>query len=175
MAGFKCVTAMSVDEACAKLSEREFDITLLDWMLGSSSGRAVVELCRERHPLMPVIVISGAEEVDVRTDALMAEADSFLKKPFSAAELIKHLEWWLKRQKAVPTLSLPQHQEDVIPLHEFQRRYVSHVVTLCSKNLSLAAERLGLHRHTVGKILRMGSPREVESLGTSANQLEKQQ
>jgi ActR/RegA family two-component response regulator len=60
-------------------------------------------------------------------------------------------------------------------LQEFQWRYVSHVVTLCNNNLSLAAERLGLHRHTVGKILRIGNPREIGSPCTSGNQLEKQQ
>ncbi len=154
--GIASVTAASVEEAIAVIRSKKIALTLLDWGLRGqldSSGSEVLRVCRELCPLMPVIVMSGLG-LDVRTDAVIEQADGFLEKPFSNSVVRSHVNWWLKRLKATPKVFLPQRREDVLPLEKFKRIYIRHVVQLLDDNVSLAAEKLGIHRQTVSAALK---------------------
>ena len=150
------LTAASVKEAIAVIRSNKIALTLLDWSLQGpldSSGSLVLRVCRELYPLMPVIVMSG-HGLDVRTDAVIEQADGFLEKPFGNSVIRSHVIWWLKRLKATPKVFLPQRREDILPLGKFKRIYIRHVVQLLDDNLSLAAEKLGIHRETVSVALK---------------------
>jgi DNA-binding response OmpR family regulator len=154
--GIATVTAASVEEAIAVIRSNKVALTLLDWGLDGpmdSSGSQVLRVCRELCPLMPVIVMSGLG-LDVRTDAVIEQADGFLAKPFSNSVIRSHVNWWLKRLKATPKVFLPQRREDILPLGKFKRIYIRHVVQLLDDNVSLAAEKLGIHRQTVSDALK---------------------
>jgi DNA-binding NtrC family response regulator len=146
------VPATSVEEACLALNQRDFDLVVLDWHLDRKPASQVINLCRKLNPLIPIIVISGHKEVDVRTDAVLATADSFLEKPFSSTLLLSHIDWWLQR-RAVPTIALPQSENDILPLEDLEGVYINHVVALLG-NVQLAAKKLGIHRETLAKKLR---------------------
>ena len=170
--GIASVSAASVEEAIALIKSNKIALTLLDWSLHGpldSSGSQVLRSCRELCPLMPVIVMSGLG-LEVRTDAVIEQADGFLEKPFSNSVIRSHVNWWLKRLKATPKVFLPQRREDILPLAKFKRVYVRHVVQLLDGNVSLAAEKLGIHRETVSAALKNdGSPDPDSAMvGTSA-------
>jgi len=96
---------------------------------------------------MPVLVMSGMP-FDVRTDAIMEEADAFLLKPFSCIVLNKQVARLIERDTF-----LPKRPEDILPLEEVKRVYIQHVVALLNNNASLAAEKLQIHRQTVSAAL----------------------
>src|ERR1035441_9120145 len=109
-AGIPCAVARNVEEACALLISEGFDLLLLDWKLEKTTltnlgqgrtGAEVLRLSRELYPLMPVIVMTSipTSVLDVRTDALLAEADSFLEKGFSRALMAAHIQRWFKRSE----------------------------------------------------------------------------
>ena len=150
-----CATASSVAEACELLGRNSYDLMLLDWRL-DRSGAEVLKVCRELYPLMPVVVMSGipSDMLDVQADAFMAGADSFLQKGFSAPLLKAHIRRWLIRNAATPKAVLPQRAEDIVPLEDLKRVYIRHAANLLDNNLSLTAERLGIHRHTVAAALK---------------------
>jgi two-component system response regulator AtoC len=52
--------------------------------------------------------------------------------------------------------ALPQHAEDVQPLVAIELGYLRHVLALCGGNKQLAAERLGISRHTLARRLEDG-------------------
>jgi DNA-binding NtrC family response regulator len=106
-------------------------------------------------PWLPVIVWSGYDTMDVRTDAVLAEADSFLAKPFSLALLANHLRHWLNRARASQTPWKLTCAQDILPLEEVKRRYVVEAVRLMDGNVAAAARKLDLHRHTVAALLGM--------------------
>jgi DNA-binding NtrC family response regulator len=161
--GISCVTAASVEEAVELIKSNKIALTLLDWGLdGAMSGSQVLRLCRELYPLMPVIVMSGLR-LDVRTDAVIEQADGFLEKPFSNSVIRSHVAWWLKRLKATPKVFLPQREEDILPLEKFKRVYIRHVVQLLDDNLSLAAEKLGIHRQTVSAAIKNDASPDLDS------------
>lgn len=153
--GIPCVLAGSVEEALEALGNHKIALTLLDWGLRGgmdTSGADVLEYCKERFPMLPVIVMSGMP-IDVRTDATTKQADGFLAKPFSATLIVAHVNQWLNRIKRTSKSALPQRGEDIVPLNKLESRYIRHVVQLLNDDISLAATRLGVSPQTVSAAL----------------------
>jgi DNA-binding NtrC family response regulator len=146
-AGISCVAASSVGDALRALQAQSIDLTVLDWCL-DKSGCEVLSVARELYPAMPVVAISG-RPFEVRTDAVVNNADAFLSKPFSATVLVGQVKQLLERTRPAPAIVLPRKPEDILPLEEVQSIYIRHVVQLFGGNKSRAAEALGIHRHTV--------------------------
>ena len=144
--GFSCATASSVGEAITALSNDRFKLMVLDWGL-DRCGREVLREAKRLYPQMPVLVMSGMP-FEVRTDAIMEEADAFLSKPFSCMVLNKQVAQLIERDTF-----LPKRPEDILPLEEVKRVYIQHVVALLNNNASLAAEKLQIHRQTVSAAL----------------------
>lgn len=145
--GFSCATATSVEEAITALNNDRFKLMVLDWGLNHRCGREVLRVAKRLYPQMPVLVMSG-QDFDVRTDAIMEEADAFLPKPFSLTVLKKQIAQLIERDTF-----LPKRPEDILPLEEVKRVYIQHVVALLNNNASLAAEKLQIHRQTVSAAL----------------------
>ena len=166
--GLSCVAAASVAEAIAALKNNGIALTVLDWEL-DRCGAAVLQEARVHYPQMPVIVMSG-RPYDVRTDAMVGQADAFLAKPFSATVLLSQVMQLLKRAKVAPRILFPEAPEDIRPLGEIKEAYIRHVVHILNDNVSLAAEKLGIHRQTVSAVLKQGLAldREVASERRSA-------
>jgi ActR/RegA family two-component response regulator len=90
----------------------------------------------------------------VRTDAIVGQADAFLAKPFSATVLRNQVLRLLRRAEDYAQAMLPKNPEDIRPLSEIRELYIRHVVGLLNDNVSLAADKLGVHRQTVSATLR---------------------
>lgn len=152
-AGLPCIGAASVAEALAALKSNRIALTVLDWRLDDGCGDKVLHEASLHYPQMPVLVISGLP-YDVRTDAIVAQADAFLEKPFSGIVLQVQVMQLLKRAQRFSQLLFPEAPEEVRPLSEIKDTYIQHVVRLLNGNVSLAAERLGIHRQTVAAALK---------------------
>jgi len=153
--------AKSNVEACILLEKNLFNLVLLDWDLsgggesyqGDDTGRPVLEFCRERHPQMPVIVMSGITNIDVRADAIHLEADSYLAKPFTLDVLTKYVSNCIVRTQKAASWFQFTNENEILPLHEVKRRYVTSVVSFFGGNQSEAAKVLNISRNTVKSIL----------------------
>jgi DNA-binding NtrC family response regulator len=153
-----------VTEAIAVLERERVTVTVLDWGL-DRSGAEVLRVAKELYPYMPVLVMSGLP-FDVRTDAVVAQADAFLEKPFSATVLINQVRQAMQRIKRAPAIPLPQRAEDICPLEEIKNLYIQHVVELLDGHICRAAEALRIHRQTVSAVLKKQAVR-IESNSTS--------
>jgi len=159
--GFAVKVARSSVEAIRLLEAEEFALVLLDWYLAKAdeasqdhvTGRAVFEKCRQRYPATPIIAISGVTEVAVREDVLLMGADSFLAKPFPGAMLVWHIRKLLSRAGARIGEFRFNQESDILPMDELRKKYLRAVVDFLDGNISRAAEKLGMHRHTVTTVL----------------------
>jgi len=155
--GILCLAADSVKAAIAILDQENIALIILDWGLENSecdvSGAQVLRHARKIDPWIPVIVISGLP-FDVRTDALVEQADSFLQKPFNYTLLKHQSARWLQRMKSRPQPILSNKPENIDSLEVIKRNYIQQAVALLNGNISCAAARLGIHRHTVAAALR---------------------
>ncbi|MCT0212086.1 MAG: DNA-binding response regulator [Cyanobium sp.] len=78
-------------------SPMPFELVLLDWSLPDFSG---VEICRRLRSsglTMPVLMLTGRDDVRDRVEALDSGADDFISKPFSIEELLARIRASLRR------------------------------------------------------------------------------
>jgi two-component system, OmpR family, response regulator len=131
-------------------SSGSYDALIVDRMLPSMDGLAVIAALRAADIRVPVLILSALGAVDDRVKGLRAGGDDYLVKPFAFAELLARLEALLRRGSGSPTttklhvgdlemdlLARNVHrggQEiDLLPrefrLLEFLMRHVGQVVT----------------------------------------------
>ncbi len=79
--------AARVDEALRFVTERTFDIVLLDLMLPDGNGADVLRALRASDREAPVIVLSALGEIDDKVELLDLGANDYLTKPFAMREL----------------------------------------------------------------------------------------
>jgi len=145
--GISCITATSVSEALEALARNEVSVLLVDWFLDHVATE-VLRKARSISGQMPIIVMSG-KSYNAKMDALMADADEFLEKTLGGSVLANRVKRWMGRLKAAPDVFLPQREEDIVVLDEVKYRYIQHVVQLVGNNISVAAQKLGVHRQTI--------------------------
>jgi DNA-binding response OmpR family regulator len=145
--GISCITATSVSEALEALSRNKVSVLLVDWFLDHIAAE-VVRKARSISAHMPIIVMSG-KSYNVKMDALLADADEFLEKSMGGSVLANRVKRWLGRLEAAPDVFLPQREEDILLLDAVKYRYIRHVVQLVGDNISVAAQKLGVHRQTI--------------------------
>ncbi|MER8382215.1 MULTISPECIES: adenylate/guanylate cyclase domain-containing protein [unclassified Mesorhizobium] len=99
--GHQVVTAESGPSALTHLAEHEFDLVLLDVLMPDMNGIEVLSRLkaerRWRH--IPVIMISGLDEVDAVVRCIEAGADDYLPKPFNPVLLRARINSSLEKKR----------------------------------------------------------------------------
>jgi DNA-binding response OmpR family regulator len=149
--GISCITATSVSEGLEALARNKVSVLVVDWFLDKVAAE-VVRKARATSALMPIIVMSG-KPYNVKMDALLADADEFFEKTVGGSVLASRVKRWLGRLEAAPDVFLPQREEDILLLDEVKYRYIRHVVQLVGNNISVAAQKLGVHRQTISSAM----------------------
>ncbi|TAE82752.1 MAG: sigma-54-dependent Fis family transcriptional regulator [Alphaproteobacteria bacterium] len=88
--GLSVRTAKNSDLALRSLAERVPSLMILDiWLQGSElDGLGILELCQERYPSLPVIMISGHGNIETAVNSIKMGAFDFIEKPFEADHLL---------------------------------------------------------------------------------------
>ncbi|MFW5920881.1 MAG: response regulator [Polyangiales bacterium] len=102
MEGHRVVGTSSGDGALALVGEWSMDLVLVDETLPGMDGLEVAQRIRERHPNMPVVLMTDEPSDELEMSARVAGVAATLAKPFRAEGLIRLLE-----QVAVQALSSP--------------------------------------------------------------------
>jgi two-component system response regulator PilR (NtrC family) len=76
-----CVSCADLAEARARLAERRYDVCLTDMRLPDGDGIDLVRMIGERHPELPVAVITAHGSMESAIAALKAGAFDFVSKP----------------------------------------------------------------------------------------------
>ncbi|MFC4992484.1 response regulator transcription factor [Rubritalea tangerina] len=136
--GFSPIKANNGQEAIHLWKNQKPDLVCLDIMMPVMDGYQVCKTIRKTDPHTPILFLSAKnQELDVIA-GLDLGADDFIRKPFSAHEVLARIRSALRRAK-------PQHS------HE----------TLILKNLTIFPEQLRAERNNVSIDL---TPREVNIL-----------
>jgi DNA-binding response OmpR family regulator len=94
-AGYQCEIASDGEEAADAISERPFDMILLDIMLPKLNGYEVLEYAKTME--VPVIFLSAMGETQQKVKGLKLGAEDYIAKPFEIAELLARVETVLRR------------------------------------------------------------------------------
>jgi two-component system OmpR family response regulator len=84
----------------AQARAERYDAIVLDRMLPTLGGLAVLEAIRGIGDTTPVLILSALGDTEERVRGLRAGSDDYLAKPFSVAELLARVEALGRRQAA---------------------------------------------------------------------------
>jgi putative two-component system response regulator len=168
-AGYAVTGAESAERALQLLGKTEFDLVVSDVVMPGLSGLELLELVRERHASLPVVLVTGAGTYETLSQALTRGAAGLVTKPFAHADLRAAVADALDRagrarddlreRLLAPTLASALanaiEARDSY-LHGHCERLASLAVRI-AEDLTLSAEeietvRLGAILHDVGKI-----------------------
>jgi len=90
--GWRCTAAGSSRECEELVSGDGFDAALLDVNAGDSDGVALAEQIRDREPLLPIVIMTGAPDEELRKRVRRIGNASVIAKPFKIQELEQALE-----------------------------------------------------------------------------------
>lgn len=129
--------------ASAAFREDLPDLTILDLNLPVKDGEQVLEEVRALDPDLPVLVLTGRQEVETRVRCLDRGADDLMLKPFSLHELRARCRALLRRKREA-RLQLRAGDLEVDRLEHTARR-AGQPVELTNKEFALL-EHLMLNR-----------------------------
>ena len=88
--GYETRMAAHSDEALELIEQRRPSLIFLDiWLQGSRlDGLALLAVIKQKHPELPVVMISGHGGVETAVAAIKRGAYDFIEKPFKADRLI---------------------------------------------------------------------------------------
>jgi len=88
--GYETRLAHNSDAALAEISQRRPSLIILDiWLMGSKlDGLDLLAIIKEKHPEVPVIIISGHGNIETAVAAIKRGAYEYIEKPFKADRLI---------------------------------------------------------------------------------------
>lgn len=96
--GYEVVAAYSAEEALA-MNLAEFDLVLLDIMLGEISGMQLARILRANPSTagVPVIFCTARDTEDDKVEGLDIGADDYITKPYSLREVLARIKAVLRR------------------------------------------------------------------------------
>lgn len=155
---YKTEIADNGNDALKMISEKEWDLVLLDIMLPGLSGVEVLRRVRRNDERTPIILLTARDEVHDKVTGLDQGANDYVTKPFQIEELLArirvHLRQGSQRKKASESLRIGElsinlksrevmHGEHAIELTP--REYDLLVCLMENKNIVMTREQLIEH------------------------------
>jgi two-component system NtrC family response regulator len=95
-AGYEVVTADGGARALSMLDEEEPDLMLTDMRMPRMTGLELIKASKERHPDLPVIVMTAFGTVENAVEAMKSGAVDYIMKPFENQALLLTVQKALK-------------------------------------------------------------------------------
>jgi len=98
--GYTVDMAVDGEEGLRVLEQESYDLVLLDLALPGQSGMELLPQIKERHPDLPVIMITAYGTVDNVVEAVRAGAENFVQKPWDNEKLLADIRSAVARHRA---------------------------------------------------------------------------
>ena len=111
--GYTIVTATDGEKALELLTNENFDLVLLDWMLPKLTGLEVCKAYRLQNKTSPIIFLTAKDTVQETIEGLQAGANDYIKKPFSFDELVERIKIHFRNSEKEQVLTLGPIEMDL--------------------------------------------------------------
>jgi DNA-binding NtrC family response regulator len=156
--------------ASARLDASEFDVVLADIRMPTLDGFELLKLVKERWPLTEVVVMTAFASIQSAVEAMRRGAYDYIQKPFDPDDvslvmsraLERHRERVAARGEAAGSVALSETDLATLSYREAlasardrgSREYLAALLKSFGGNVSRAAERAGLERESLHRLLR---------------------
>lgn len=90
---FEVTACANGKEAIEELLKNSFDIILTDWMMPQVDGIELIRFVREKISPQPIILmVTALASRSAQNKALLAGADEYITKPYTASEILLKIE-----------------------------------------------------------------------------------
>lgn len=104
--GFETHESLSAKKALELLDQvTDFDLVLCDYRLDGTDGKTMLQKIKEKYPAMPVIIITGYNDLKTAVDVMKLGAYDYVTKPLFPEEILNTI------QAALHTTSAPPQPE----------------------------------------------------------------
>lgn len=147
--GYSVTTALSAEEALA-LNLADYDLMILDIMMGELSGFGLARILRKRPETAetPIIFCTALDSEADKIKGLDIGADDYISKPFSLAEVMARVRSVLRRSKRTLNVAAPVETpaEEEAKTNDSVIRFETLVVNNLDKSCSIDNEEVQLTR-----------------------------
>jgi DNA-binding NtrC family response regulator len=165
--GYQVRMAVDGEEGLRTLGQENFDLVLLDLALPGQSGLELLPQIKDRHPELPVIMITAYGTVENVVDAIRAGAENFVQKPWDNEKLLADIRSAVARHKAEEenlqlkrTLKQRYNFVNIVGKSEIMLRVFDLVAQVApSRSTVLIQGESGTGKELIAKAIHANSPR----------------
>jgi DNA-binding NtrC family response regulator len=150
--------------ACAKLETARFDVVLTDVRMPGPNGFELARLIRKRWPLTEVVLMTAFASIEAAVEAVRLGASDYISKPFHPDDVTSVIARALERQRERARIDDAATADEQLATLSYRealdqasdrgaREYLAALLKVCAGNVSLAAERAGLERQSLHRLL----------------------
>jgi len=105
--GFEVHTAPNSPAALLAIGRTRPDAVLADLMMPGGGGMELLRVARQRHPDLPVVLVTGAPDTESAIEAMELGALHYLRKPVAAQEIVRAVNHAVERRR--------RRRDEVVP------------------------------------------------------------
>jgi DNA-binding NtrC family response regulator len=169
---YDVTSARDGKQALDILGQQAFDVVLTDVRMPGADGLEILRAVKDRDPTTEVIVMTAFASIEAAVEAIKAGAYDYLRKPFDPDDVLLVLSRALEnaRARALPSpasqLSSSGAGDLADPLsvsfkdavnrasEEASREYLRKLMATFAGNVTQAAQRAGLQRESLHRLLK---------------------
>lgn len=99
--GYDVMTAVDYDDAIAKIKKYSFHVIFTDIILGGKSGLDILKTVMKKGCNCPVVMITGAPDLETASEALRLGAYDYIPKPVLRDTLLRVAKMALRQKKLI--------------------------------------------------------------------------
>ncbi len=141
-AGYEAQEAESGMEALAILKKSgEFELMVTELMMPNVNGMALLEVVREKYPDMPVLMLTGVNDISVALAVLRNGAYDYLLKPFEREQLVAAVRRGLDLRRL--KLETRAYQSNLESIVKAKNEQLQQVLADLERSYNVTLEALG--------------------------------
>ncbi len=148
---YQAISATTVAQAMQLLESDELSLVLLDLKMPDGDGLDVLHHIRQQESNLPVIMMTGVNDVKRAVECMKAGAQDYLRKPFARRDLLDAVGYEISRASEVEAAG------GIKSFEEEEKQIIKRALELTRWRVNEAATQLKIGRATIyRKIERYG-------------------
>lgn len=140
--GLRCRAAANVRDAQEQLICSHFDVVLSDLNMPGGSGLDLAEWMSDKYPEIPMVLVTGVNEVRLATHALKSGVSDYIVKPFEIDELLTSLNSAVRERHMQRSAQLRHTQLEQVTAEQTEQ--LSRVMQELHSTYEATLEALGM-------------------------------